>query len=77
MCSWSSASENLGNSSYESLKQYGVALLFPSDDKDFVFQHILQIEKEIFKLIFQIRIAIATQSQFLKFVYEVFLVIII
>lgn len=68
LSSCSSMTENNGG---ETGRQYGIALFFPGDDKDFVFQHILQVEKEIFKLISSVHLAIASRAQFLNIIYEV------
>lgn len=52
-------------------RQYGLALIFPSEEKEFLFQHILQIEKEILKLITQIHKAVLSKTQFFNITYEV------
>ncbi|KAI1732713.1 folliculin-interacting protein middle domain-containing protein [Ditylenchus destructor] len=51
-------------------KQYGIALLFPGQEKGFVFQHILQIEQEIHKLIAQIHRAVNAKTQFFSLAYQ-------
>ncbi|CAD5218457.1 unnamed protein product [Bursaphelenchus okinawaensis] len=56
----------------EEMKQIGFALVFDAKERDFIFQHILQIEKEIIKLEFGIYKASNTRSQFFYCVYQAY-----
>ncbi|KAL3073199.1 hypothetical protein niasHT_035475 [Heterodera trifolii] len=59
----------LGDSSAE-WKQYGFALILPSEFRSFIFLHILQIERELDRLILQIHKAVQDRAQFFQLIYE-------
>ncbi|KAI3418803.1 hypothetical protein GPALN_007903 [Globodera pallida] len=59
----------LGDSSTE-WKQYGFALLLPCAFRSFIFQHILQVERELDRLVVQIHKAVQDRTQFLQLIYE-------
>jgi hypothetical protein len=54
----------------EDMRQYGFALIFTIDEKEFVFQHDLQLEKEIFKLETQIHKAALSKTQFFQLIHQ-------
>ncbi|CAD5225511.1 unnamed protein product [Bursaphelenchus xylophilus] len=67
MSSCSSVNENI-----DDLKQIGFALIFDAKERDFLFQHILQIEREIVKLETGIYKASLSRSQFFYCVYQAY-----
>lgn len=69
---WSSRSRLSSESSTtdtEETRQFALALIFNEEEKEFIFHHILQLEKDIRKFQIQIYRAITTKNQFLKIVY--------
>lgn len=50
--------------------QYGFAIILPANFRPFVFHHILQIERELDKLIVHIHKAVQDKSQFFQSIYE-------
>lgn len=52
------------------LKQYGFAVLFPAEFRSFIFQHILQVERELDRLVMQIHKAVQDKSQFFQTIYN-------
>lgn len=71
---WSSRSRLSSESSTtdtDDTRQFALALVFNEDEKEFIFHHILQLEKDIRKFQLQIYRAIMTKNQFLNIVYGV------
>ncbi|CAD5225766.1 unnamed protein product [Bursaphelenchus xylophilus] len=60
------------NDSNDDQKQIGFALIFDAKERDFLFQHILQIEREILKLETGIYKASLSRSQFFYCVYQAY-----
>ncbi|KAI6180823.1 hypothetical protein M3Y98_00762700 [Aphelenchoides besseyi] len=74
---WDSRSSRLSSccSSFNEVddtKQLGFALIFPMDEKDFIFQHILQIEEEVNQLESAIRCTSVAKSNFFQNVYAAY-----